>query len=63
MPSEVRFAEVSRLLKKHSWSLIRIRGSHHVFRKPDGSSYSVPVHHGKVKAYYFREIKKQIGED
>lgn len=62
MPSEVRFAEVSRLLKKHHWSLIRIRGSHHVFRKPDGSTYSIPVHHGKVKAFYFREIQKQIGE-
>jgi predicted RNA binding protein YcfA (HicA-like mRNA interferase family) len=63
VPSGVRFADLSRLLRKHNWELICIRGSHHVFRRPDGSTYSVPVHHGKVKAFYSREIKKQIGED
>jgi predicted RNA binding protein YcfA (HicA-like mRNA interferase family) len=63
MPSEVRFAELHRLVRKHGWVLIRIRGSHHVFQKPDGSTFSIPVHHGKVKPVYFREIKKQIGED
>ena len=63
MPSEMRFAELRRLVEKHGWSLIRVRGSHHVFKKPDGSTYSIPVHHGKVKPFYVREIKKQIGED
>ena len=63
MPSEIRFADVLRLIRKHGWLLIRVRGSHHVFRRPDGSTYSIPVHHGKVKPVYFREIKKQIGED
>lgn len=62
MPSEVRFSEVRRLVEKHGWVLIRVRGSHHVFRKSDGAMYSVPVHHGKVKPFYFREIKKQVGE-
>jgi predicted RNA binding protein YcfA (HicA-like mRNA interferase family) len=63
MASEVRFAELRRFVEKHGWTLIRIRGSHHVFQKPDGSSYSIPVHHGKVKPAYVREVKKQIGED
>ncbi len=62
MASEVRFGELFRLVQKHGWTLIRIRGSHHVFQKPDGSTYSIPVHHGKVKPYYFRKIKKQIGK-
>lgn len=62
MPSEVRFAEVLRLVKPHGWVLDRINGSHHIFKKPDGSSYAVPVHHGKVKPNYIRSIKKQIGQ-
>ncbi len=62
MPGEVRFAEVERLVRKHGWMLVRIRGSHHVFKRPDGSTYSIPVHHGKVKPFYVREIKRQIGE-
>ena len=49
--------------EKHAWVLVRIRGSHHVFKKPDGSIYAVPVHHGKVKPFYWREIKKQLGEN
>ena len=61
--SEIRFAEVRRQLRKHAWVLARIRGSHHVFKKPDGSIYAVPVHHGKVKPFYWREIKKQLGEN
>ena len=63
MPSEVRFAIVHNLVEKHGWKLVRTRGSHHVFQKPDGSSYSIPVHHGKVKPAYVREIKRQVGED
>lgn len=62
MPSEVRFAEVRRLLEKHGWILIRIRGSHHVFQKPGAPTFSIPVHHGKVKPFYVREIKRQVGE-
>jgi predicted RNA binding protein YcfA (HicA-like mRNA interferase family) len=62
VPSEVRFAVVLGLARKHGWSLVRVRGSHHVFKRPDGSTYSIPVHHGKVKPFYVQEIKKQVGE-
>jgi predicted RNA binding protein YcfA (HicA-like mRNA interferase family) len=62
MASEMRFAELLRLVRKHGWALIRVRGSHHVFLRPDGTVFSIPVHHGKVKPFYIREIKKQIGE-
>ena len=62
MPSEVRFAEVERLVRKHGWHHVRTRGSHFVFQLPDGTVFSIPVHHGKVKYHYVREIKKQLGE-
>jgi len=57
MGSEVRYGEVVKLFKANSWWLLRVRGSHHVFT--DGSRiFSVPVHHGKVKYVYLRQIQK-----
>lgn len=63
MPSDVRFAEVRRLVEVHGWVLVRVRGSHYIFRLPDGSIYVVPVHRNKVKYAYLREIKKLLEED
>ena len=63
MPSEIRFSVLLNLVRKHGWVLDRVRGSHHVIRKPDGTTYSVPVNHGKVKPFYYREVKKQVGEN
>ena len=62
MPGDVRFAEILRLVTDHGWVLVRIRGSHHIFRLPDGRIYVVPVHKGKVKYAYVREIQKLIDE-
>lgn len=34
-----------RVLEQHGWSLVRIKGSHHAFRKPDSTmTIVVPVH-------------------
>lgn len=63
MPSDVRFAEVLKLVRRRSWVLVRVRGSHHVFRRPSGGIYVVPVHRNKVKYAYVREIKKLVEED
>jgi len=61
MGGDVRFAEISALFKKHGWWLKRVRGSHHHFT--DGQQLAtVPVHHGKVKYVYYRQIKKLLGE-
>ena len=60
MPGEVRFAEIKKYLESRGWWLDRIRGSHHVFKKSDGTIYVVPVHGGKVKPFYVREIKKIV---
>lgn len=58
MPSEERFAVVRRLLERGGWTLVRITGSHHVFSKPGQPLLVIPVHRGKVKPFYVRQIKK-----
>lgn len=40
--------------------LVRISGSHHIFDKPGYRPISIPVHHGKVKYAYVRQIKKEF---
>ena len=62
MGSDVRLAIVTTLFKRYGWWLDRVKGSHHLFT--DGSqAYSVPVHHGKVKYVYYKQIKKLLGEE
>ena len=63
MSSEVRFAELKRMLERAGYRLERIRGSHHVFTKAGASPVVVPVHRGKVKHYYVRQIKKLVEGD
>ncbi len=58
MPSEVRFPDVRRMLEGKGYRLVRIRGSHHVFAKPGVTPVVIPVHHGKVKRAYVRQIEK-----
>ena len=37
--------QVCRLLERNGWSLLRVRGSHHVYGKPgERARISVPVH-------------------
>jgi predicted RNA binding protein YcfA (HicA-like mRNA interferase family) len=43
MPSPVRFAMVKRMLEAKGY-LDRMKGSHHVFKKPGVLDESVPVH-------------------
>jgi predicted RNA binding protein YcfA (HicA-like mRNA interferase family) len=62
MPSPIRFPEVRKLLEQHGWALTRIAGSHHIFEKAGDRLWSIPVHRGKVKAVYVRQIKKHVGE-
>jgi predicted RNA binding protein YcfA (HicA-like mRNA interferase family) len=56
--SERRFPEVRKMLEAKGYRLDRIRGSHHIFVKAGCQNESVPVHHGKVKPHYVREIEK-----
>ncbi len=37
--------ELTRLLERHGWVLLRIQGSHHIYGKPGSAvRLSVPVH-------------------
>lgn len=63
MAGEKRFAEVRKLLEGAGYSLARISGSHHVFTKPGANLVSIPVHRGKVKPFYVRQVEKIIAED
>jgi predicted RNA binding protein YcfA (HicA-like mRNA interferase family) len=58
MASEMRFSEVKKMLEKAGYQLVRISGSHHYFVKSGEQPFSIPVHYGKVKPYYVREVKK-----
>ena len=63
MASEERFSEVRKLLEAHGWSLVRIRGSHHIFTKPGRTPISIPVHKNKVKPVYGAKVRKIIEND
>ena len=58
MAEEKRFAEVKKMLEAAGYRLARIHGSHHYFTKPDAQPLSIPVHNGKVKPYYVRQVEK-----
>lgn len=58
MASEALFSEVRALLEAAGYALARINGSHHIFTRPNAPLISIPVHHGKVKPFYVRQIKK-----
>jgi len=58
MPSEKRFTEVRAMLESAGYELARIHGSHHIFTKEGEEPVSIPVHRGKVKPYYVRQVEK-----
>ncbi len=58
MASEVRFAEVRGMLERAGYALVRIHGSHHYFCKPGQQPVSIPVHRGRVKPYYVRQVER-----
>lgn len=58
MPSNVRFAEVKKLLESKGYVMVQISGSHHVFKKPGAAPQIVPVHHNQVKYVYYRKAQK-----
>jgi predicted RNA binding protein YcfA (HicA-like mRNA interferase family) len=58
MAGEKRFRDVRKMLEAKGYNLARISGSHHIFTKPGALPVSVPVHHGKVKPAYVRQIEK-----
>ena len=58
MPSETRFSEVQKMLERAGYRLVRVSGLHHCFAKPGETLLSIPVHQGKVKPFYVRQVEK-----
>jgi len=58
MASEMRFADVKKMMEAKGWRLHKISGSHHIFVKPGVRRFPIPVHNGKVKPGYVRTIQK-----
>jgi predicted RNA binding protein YcfA (HicA-like mRNA interferase family) len=63
MGGEVRFAKLRRMLEQAGYTLARVHGSHHYFIKPGKQPVSIPVHRGKVKPFYARQVERICGED
>lgn len=58
MASEQRIGEIERKLRKKGYILTRISGSHFIFTKKGFQPISIPVHKGKVKPFYVKQIEK-----
>ncbi|MBD2654031.1 type II toxin-antitoxin system HicA family toxin [Synechocystis sp. FACHB-383] len=60
-PNNIRFGDVRKLLELDGFSLERITGSHHIFKRND-IILVIPVHNKKVKSIYIRRILEIIEE-
>lgn len=51
---------LARVLERHSWTLLRISGSHHIYGRPDSIvRISVPIHGNQpLKAGLLRHLLK-----
>lgn len=61
-PNNVTIHELKAVLEYFGFRLIRINGSHFIFKNQEGISKSVPVHNNKIKPYYIKDILKLIYE-
>jgi predicted RNA binding protein YcfA (HicA-like mRNA interferase family) len=55
--------ELSRILEKHGWSVLRVKGSHHIYGKSGSKArLSVPVHGSRaLKTGLARHLLKLAG--
>lgn len=60
MASDYRFVDIRKLLERHGWELIRIKGSHHIFGGEKRRSIPIPVHKQRVKEVYFKQVQQAI---
>lgn len=60
-PNNATFAQIRKLLEQENFTLERITGSHHVFKR-ETTIFVVPVHKNKVKAVYVKRVIEIIEE-
>jgi predicted RNA binding protein YcfA (HicA-like mRNA interferase family) len=58
-PNNVSFSDIRKLLEQEGFSLERITGSHHIFKK-GAITFVVPVHQNKVKIIYVKRVIELI---
>jgi len=51
-PKGVKFSELETLLQRFEFTLIRVAGSHHIFRHIENTKLVIPVHGNAVKPEY-----------
>lgn len=59
--SDVRFSDLENILLHVGYENVRQKGSHVHFRKQGMPSLTLPVHNGKVKKVYVRDIINLLG--
>ncbi len=62
MSDTVPFREERRRLDEAGYKLARVSGSHHIFIRAGDKPISIPVHNGKIKRVYQRQIDKALKE-
>ncbi len=58
MAGKKRYGIVKKMLEQKGYHWVRTSGSHHIFEKPGIGIYVLPVHNGKVKPFYVKQIEK-----
>lgn len=58
-PNNVTFSQIRKLLENSGFTLDRISGSHHVFRRAD-TIFAIPVHNNRVKTVYVKRVLELI---
>jgi len=55
--------ELTRIVERHGWQLLRVHGSHHIYGKPGGVvRLSIPVHGTKpLKVGLLKHLLKMAG--
>lgn len=61
-PNAVTLAELRRLVEAYGWTLDRIAGSHHIFRR-GGRKLSIPLRRPHVLLAYVRQALKETEND
>ena len=54
-PQNAAFADLRKLLQQDGFSLERIAGSHHVFKRGE-ITFVIPVHKNQVKSVYIKRV-------
>lgn len=61
-PNNVTFAQIRELLERSGFSLERVSGSHHIFRK-NATILPMPVHNNRVKSVYVKRELELVDEE